>query len=1850
MSTSSGGTSLYFANVTSWSAHAQDYIYGKVMADVAVVAETHRSRCHVEEMRKTARRHGYEATIAPAARSDSSTTGTHGGLMAMTRADRRSAPLSSCDCAHGTTMDSANIVGREVWLDEVPVLALGCYLECGSGVEGLSMSLLHEIEELTRTGARLFILVGDFNAPPEAWCGGRTGWLSRNDATILVPDNSPFTCRTACAEAGGSLIDYAIVSNRLLPLVERVWADLDAPWGPHYGVQVSLRGRLKEVMVDRLVRNTVHLPRGGGNGNAGKELNVDNDEVLTDEGDGHRRGTRNDVITDDAGWANEFKTAVREAANHGDAEGELASAARSFAEQTGIVQDAERIGGNLAVWSRALQRCVRRKEGDGTDVAAAAGPSWRQLPEVRRVPLLPKRPRQRFVDVAGGGSAHARWWKTLSRRLGDAARWSTRDAERCTALTGLADKLEHFLGGRDSLAEDALGHIADGDRWQILGECNLALEAIRTGTCYDADEALRVLDRLAADAARRSRRIGLERFKQWIRKSLKGGGREVHRWSNAANALPALRLAFRDRAGERFITDPIEVAAEHRRPWAEEWEAGNVSLWSKELRAMEAVRERCKGDLHGWVDSLDLSPDAIRRACRTFAANTAIGIDDLEFRLIARVPDLGLEMLGNLVRDILTSLALPLQALINILTLLGKKCGGSRTIAIMPSVYRLTMRLAGSTITEWDVKAASLYDSAVKGSSSLRAHLGRALGMELARSEGKVSYHFLWDLKKFYDTVRLDVLHERLDAYGYNLPLLYLGFLAHKAPRTLKVGHCISGVISNTGRSMIAGCQQSVSWARGLLLRLVMAVSNVVPNSPCGVHVDDLSHAVCLDDDDAGAIRKGLEIGRSVAKEVADLDLRLSDKSVLIPASSNVVREIVRGLRNEGVKIKAANAGEDVGIATTGGTRRCAATLNERIRKARARAQRVGYLCTKVKSAAKLGRTGVQPMQQHGHQACGASRRQVDAMRRNLKLASHMGPTRGCLATTIRWVHGEGVDPLVSLRLEQFEAWFDLWEKAGTEERRRIRRHWMRVMPSLVSDDDRWSRSNGPAAGVICALAEIGWRPAAPDRWRSPRGAMAMIGCTPYANALVREELRLDLEARAAREAEEHHDSAGIGDRILLGPARAAKRFFLKAGRWREAAAIDHLVCGTLWDPQPRADGTFCSEAFCNRCGKRKVATRLHTLWLCEANAEIPDPIVAETAHFVKQAIVGWDRERCLWARGILPYEQGRPLPPVAWEDLKTWAIGGDFSAIVGGGGEVFTDGAGPRGRIFRPGSRVFAGAVAVQHERRHGVTCVSDYGIVCGQVPGRQTVPRAEVWGLVLAVAWARAAPSLRIGVDARYAITGIERDSLVSRKDNGDLWCKLFQLIDRRQGSVTFKKVEAHTTDKGLDAVISKEPVYGEAIGNSMADRAALLGRQLAECDEEDVGWAYLRARTIKVAKRLAIIQAADWKARDEARIYEHRPPPEVDVPVLSTAVDELIRALNAAGHCIVKRDGWFVCSRCRKGRHSLRQWRRIPCLPKLNAAQLVARHRLCARALALTGKEAAAAISGDGDAVAEAHASTAEASSSSGGTDALAAVTPRPPSGDAVVQPDAEAVMERAVGEANGDWDMAFSEEGPRADCVMADTSLEVWGSTAPPFQEPPSEADVCDGGASGEVVPSSYDEADGTRRVRRRICGKTRPTDAVLNRAVAVEEEGSADLLTRREAKAESMRHAAKRRKLLLERAAVEERAADFVEQRPHLLTWAEGGEGAAPDGPRSADGPAFHPSHDVTLARTSGVAYCRVCAAWTRGLRTRLLKAPCTGTCRQRSLLRRLELDVEPNNGRIPSELKRPGARGTRGGR
>ena len=165
-------------------------------------------------------------------------------------------------------------------------------------------------------------------------------------------------------------------------------------------------------------------------------------------------------------------------------------------------------------------------------------------------------------------------------------------------------------------------------------------------------------------------------------------------------------------------------------------------------------------------------------------------------------------------------------------------------IAIMCSFYSELMKSVNPKIREWDLAEGHCYDSALAGNSSLRAAVMRALKIENATAAGMHVGHLLWDMEKFYDSVDLLILAGDLIKRKYPSELLVLGILAHAAPRVLKVGLCLSEVITRMGRSMVAGCQQAVSFARGLLYDLCYTLTHTIERCPVHQHVDDLSQAI----------------------------------------------------------------------------------------------------------------------------------------------------------------------------------------------------------------------------------------------------------------------------------------------------------------------------------------------------------------------------------------------------------------------------------------------------------------------------------------------------------------------------------------------------------------------------------------------------------------------------------------------------------------------------------------------------------------------------------------------------------------------------------------------------------------------------------------------------------------------------------------------------------------------------------------------------------------------------------------------------------------------------------------------
>ena len=112
-------------------------------------------------------------------------------------------------------------------------------------------------------------------------------------------------------------------------------------------------------------------------------------------------------------------------------------------------------------------------------------------------------------------------------------------------------------------------------------------------------------------------------------------------------------------------------------------------------------------------------------------------------------------------------------------------------------------------------------------------------------------------------------------------------------------------------------------------------------------HVDDVCQLTIHEREQTAAIiamRQGVQL----AQGLCDADLKISDKSVVLSNKPKVGARVAQHLQRHGFAARHVLSAEDLGITTRGGHVRTAKSLNGRLKKAAARARRVGIFCQKT--------------------------------------------------------------------------------------------------------------------------------------------------------------------------------------------------------------------------------------------------------------------------------------------------------------------------------------------------------------------------------------------------------------------------------------------------------------------------------------------------------------------------------------------------------------------------------------------------------------------------------------------------------------------------------------------------------------------------------------------------------------------------------------------------------------------------------------------------------------------------------------------------------------------------------------
>ncbi|CAK0858693.1 unnamed protein product, partial [Prorocentrum cordatum] len=230
-----------FFNITTWGPQAQGYlmeINDTKDRDIIGIAE-HRLRqpAQISKARAALRRNGMHSYWTKARPGGGE--GTRGGTRAITRG-----PLDIQDRIAGFDEHHLHADGSDVTvvisnLHKVRFAVAFVYLECGTGFGERNVDILCDLREKMAVWGGPWAALGDFNMTPSEL--NNSIWPMVLNAQVAAAEDGAPTCFPAGGEA--RCIDFALISQGLAPYFDQLELLRTAPWKPHIGIRLKLKGR-----------------------------------------------------------------------------------------------------------------------------------------------------------------------------------------------------------------------------------------------------------------------------------------------------------------------------------------------------------------------------------------------------------------------------------------------------------------------------------------------------------------------------------------------------------------------------------------------------------------------------------------------------------------------------------------------------------------------------------------------------------------------------------------------------------------------------------------------------------------------------------------------------------------------------------------------------------------------------------------------------------------------------------------------------------------------------------------------------------------------------------------------------------------------------------------------------------------------------------------------------------------------------------------------------------------------------------------------------------------------------------------------------------------------------------------------------------------------------------------------------------------------------------------------------------------------------------------------------------------------------------------------------------------------
>ncbi|CAK0873647.1 unnamed protein product, partial [Prorocentrum cordatum] len=441
---------------------------------------------------------------------------------------------------------------------------------------------------------------------------------------------------------------------------------------------------------------------------------------------------------------------------------------------------------------------------------------------------------------------------------------------------------------------------------ELLNQWQQSAHDIFSPARQEREDVIEVTERLAGQAARRALADGTKGFIRWAQDMWKKTPGALHRWTKGAQQ-PRLE----EMISGTIVADPILIMNHKSESWAKKWTAA-----PHRQTALAGALRRCRLSA-AQEDLPQLTIQDLNAATHRMGVKKARGIDAIGPLDIERLPDQAKYSFLYIIAQAEEHLMWPPQVLGTIGAIAGKPAG---------------------VVESWTQQLEDHWDTALRGSSALRAALLRATLDETGHSMGIAHAELFADMEQFYDSLDLGWLIDTGIELDFSPTIMAMEVEAFLGPRHLKHAEWIGPRI-DPSCSIVAGSAQGTRFAKVYLFPLLDAAQKRVQAAGLWTYVDDTVGRV--EGTEETVEQQMVELVDEFIIQAEKRSLIISPKTVLVASNPKLRRRIWRRLQRRGLPGKQQSDMVDLGTDVSGMGKRTQKKARARQRKAKQRAGKI---------------------------------------------------------------------------------------------------------------------------------------------------------------------------------------------------------------------------------------------------------------------------------------------------------------------------------------------------------------------------------------------------------------------------------------------------------------------------------------------------------------------------------------------------------------------------------------------------------------------------------------------------------------------------------------------------------------------------------------------------------------------------------------------------------------------------------------------------------------------------------------------------------------------------------------------